>query len=103
VIKITLNENSDFYILHFIDNGIGMTEDIKKRVFNIPMFTTKGSYELRETDEKENILAGGTGIGAFYVSVVVEAHKGKAGVHSSEVLKGTDIYLELPKRRAIDE
>jgi signal transduction histidine kinase len=62
------------------DNGEGMPEDVKKRVF-MPFFSTK---------EKK-----GTGMGLAVVSRIVESHEGNVYVES-EPGKGTTFRVLLP-------
>ncbi|MEC8382632.1 MAG: ATP-binding protein [Myxococcota bacterium] len=63
-----------------IDNGIGIPEDIKNRIFD-PLFTTKG----------EN----GLGLGLDICRRIVEAHEGKL-ICTSTVGQGTTFTIELP-------
>ena len=63
-----------------IDNGIGIPEDIKNRIFD-PLFTTKG----------EN----GLGLGLDICRRIVEAHDGKL-ICTSTVGQGTTFTIELP-------
>lgn len=65
------------------DNGIGIKEEDKKKIF-APFFTTKSSYKS------------GTGIGIYVVKRIVEEnHKGRIWFES-EYGKGTTFYIELP-------
>jgi PAS domain S-box-containing protein len=62
------------------DNGIGMTEDVQKKIF-MPFFTTK---------EKR-----GTGMGLEVVSRIVTSHEGRTTVES-EPGKGSTFIVMLP-------
>jgi two-component system, sporulation sensor kinase E len=62
------------------DNGIGMTEEIKNKLFT-PFFTTK---------EK------GTGLGLSTVKKIVQAHKGEIEI-DSQLGKGTTVTVLFPK------
>jgi signal transduction histidine kinase len=62
------------------DNGMGMSEEVKRKLFT-PFFTTK---------EK------GTGLGLSTVKKIVQAHKGEITI-DSETGKGTTVTILLPK------
>lgn len=64
------------------DNGCGMTEEVKKDIFN-PFFTTKP-------------VGKGTGLGlATSYQIIVDKHQGKLSC-SSLLGKGTDIRIHIP-------
>jgi signal transduction histidine kinase len=64
------------------DNGLGMTEEVKARIFD-HLFTTKG-------------VGKGTGLGlAIAQQIVVEKHGGRLEVHSA-LGQGTEFYITLP-------
>jgi signal transduction histidine kinase len=65
--------------ISFKDTGIGISEDIKRRLFE-PLFTTKPK---------------GIGLGLAIVKILVEAHEGKIDVES-EVGSGTTFTIKLP-------
>jgi len=66
------------------DNGIGIKEQDKHRIF-APFFTTKTSYKS------------GSGIGVYVVKRIVEEnHKGKIRF-TSKYMQGTEFVIELPK------
>lgn len=68
------------------DNGIGMTEDIKQRVFD-HLFTTKS-------------VGQGTGLGlAIANQIVVDKHKGKLTVNSA-LGQGTEFVITLPIKQS---
>ncbi len=60
------------------DNGVGISEDNRKQIFN-PFFTTKG---------------GGTGLGLALVYQMLKAHDATVQVHS-KVGSGTTFYIEF--------
>ncbi|MDH4223095.1 MAG: ATP-binding protein, partial [candidate division Zixibacteria bacterium] len=62
------------------DNGTGMSEEVKNKLFT-PFFTTK---------EK------GTGLGLSTVKKIVQAHKGVINI-DSEPGKGTTVTIYLPQ------
>ena len=64
------------------DNGIGMNEDTKMRIFQ-PFFSTKG-FEL------------GRGLGMSSVYLIIRDHGGSVSVINTELGKGTTIEVLLP-------
>jgi len=83
LIKCSGRVESDKFILLFSDNGPGISEEDKERVFNI--------YFTR-TEEK-----GGAGIGLYIVKKRIEAMKGSVQVIENEFKPtGTTIQLVLP-------
>ena len=66
--------------LRFRDDGVGMSSDVQKRIFE-PFFSSS----------KE----GGSGLGMAIVKSVVDAHEGAMMVDSSEN-QGTTFTVKLP-------
>jgi PAS domain S-box-containing protein len=66
-------------VVKISDTGVGMSPDIKKKLFT-PFFSTK---------------EGGTGLGLSTVKKIVDAHSGDIKVESKEG-KGTTVCLRLP-------
>ncbi|MFP4473744.1 MAG: ATP-binding protein [Candidatus Omnitrophota bacterium] len=65
------------------DNGIGIKEEDKQKVFT-PFFTTKLSSKK------------GTGLGLYVIKKLIEEnHKGKV-IYRSQYMKGTQVYVTLP-------
>ena len=81
IFKIHVYEKEKNYVIEISDNGVGMTESVKKRIFE-PFF----SFSER----------GGTGLGMSIVKSIVEAHEGNLFV-SSEKNKGTCFTILLCK------
>lgn len=67
-------------VLEVVDQGVGMTPEVRERAFE-PFFTTR---------------AKGTGLGLPICRKIVEAHKGTITLHS-EPGKGTTVRVELPQ------
>ena len=67
------------YEIRISDNGIGMTSDIKEKVFE-PLFSTKGF---------------GVGLGMVIVKTLVDQHHGEINIESKEG-EGTTVTLRLP-------
>ncbi|MEI8349635.1 MAG: ATP-binding protein [Candidatus Omnitrophota bacterium] len=81
--KATQNEHC--YHIETSDNGIGIKEEDKHKIF-APFFTTKSSYKS------------GTGIGMYVVKRIVEEnHKGKI-TFDSTYTQGTRFVIDLPKK-----
>lgn len=82
-IKIHTEVIADEHVaVRIIDNGIGMTEEIRKQIFD-PFFTTKP-------------VGKGTGLGlSISYQIVVEKHGGMLEC-SSELGKGTEFLIKLP-------
>ena len=78
----TQQNSSDTIIINFFDNGLGITPEIQKNIFN-PFFTTKP-------------VGKGTGLGlSISYQIVVERHQGKLQCQS-ELGQGTIFSLEIP-------
>jgi two-component system, NtrC family, sensor histidine kinase HydH len=71
--------NNDNLIIRVIDNGKGISENDKDKIYNL-YFTTKQN---------------GTGLGLSIVNQIITEHKGKIKVES-EINKGTTFTIELP-------
>jgi len=65
--------------LNVVDNGNGIPEDMKEKVFK-PFFTTKNT---------------GTGLGLAMVKRVIEAHSGR--IYFTSTAAGTTFTVELPR------
>lgn len=74
--------NEERYEIRMEDNGKGMSEEVKARIFQA-FFSTKG--------EK------GTGLGLLIIDKTIKAHGGEIKVES-ELGKGTAFIFNLPKR-----
>ncbi|GAC20456.1 MHYT domain-containing protein [Paraglaciecola arctica] len=85
LITIVTEQEQDNIVITITDNGTGMSEEIQKRIFD-PFFTTKG-------------VGKGTGQGlSLAYSVIVETHKGKILIDSTENV-GTTFKIILPINR----
>jgi PAS domain S-box-containing protein len=81
-IKILVSKQEKNIIIKLIDNGAGMSSEVKDRIFD-PFYTTKG-------------VAKGTGQGlSLAYSVIVERHKGQIEV-ISKLGEGTTFVISLP-------
>ncbi|MBC1258241.1 sensor histidine kinase, partial [Trichormus variabilis] len=82
-IQICTHQMNESWIqIRIIDNGIGIPENIRDKLFN-PFFTTKP-------------LGKGTGIGlSISYQIIVEKHTGKLYCNSTEE-QGTEFVIEIP-------
>lgn len=83
-VVISAEDRQETVCLWFADNGIGIEEEMQRRLFNLFERGTRG-------DEFQ-----GTGIGLAIVRKAVQRMGGKAGVESTPA-KGSRFWLELRK------
>jgi len=84
-LTITTHSTNKSLVMQFADNGIGMSKETVKRVFE--------KFYRAHTGNIHNVK--GFGLGMSYVKTIVDAHKGKIKVDST-LGKGTCFTLELP-------
>lgn len=77
---ITCRTIDNRLLLQFVDNGMGMEEDILQKIFE-PFFSTKGAH--------------GTGLGLSVSYSIIERHGGSISV-KSELGRGTVFMIDLP-------
>lgn len=87
VIIETFNKDSDF-IFKIKDNGIGMTPNVQKKVFE--KFYRVSSGNIHNTK--------GHGLGLAYVKHIIDIHKGSINLESKKD-KGTTISVSVPNER----
>lgn len=80
LIKIKSKSNGNYISVIVEDNGIGMTEEVKRKCMN-PFFTSKGTA--------------GTGMGLSIAHEIVSSHNGKIEL-VSEQNNGCKFYVHLP-------
>ena len=85
-VEIILKQTKNKIIIKVIDNGIGMNKETLSRVSEV-FFTTKSN---------------GTGLGIAYSKEVIELHKGSLKI-KSEINKGTEITITLPKEKKSED
>ncbi|MEH1970459.1 sensor histidine kinase [Nostoc sp.] len=84
-IQTQIDKSSHYAIIQIYDNGIGMSEDVKQRVFD-HMFTTKP-------------VGKGIGLGmAIAYQIVVDKHAGTIEVDSTPGC-GTEFIIRIPLKR----
>ncbi len=77
----------EYVKLDITDNGIGMSEDIKRNIFE-PFFTIKGKGK-------------GTGLGLAMVYGIIKNHKGHINVYSEPSVGTTfSIYIPVSEKKA---
>ncbi|MGC8749438.1 sensor histidine kinase [Hydrotalea sp.] len=89
VIKITTQNVSKNFTINIEDNGIGMSKETVRRVFE--------KFYRAHTGNVHNVK--GFGLGMSYVKTVIDAHKGKIKVDST-LGKGTSFTIEMPMNSA---
>jgi PAS domain S-box-containing protein len=77
---VTCRRKDDRLQVHFSDNGIGMPEDVKQKIFE-PFFSTKGAH--------------GTGLGLSVSYSIIERHSGSISV-DSQPGSGSNFMIDLP-------
>ncbi len=83
-IKISTETREDLILIKIADNGMGITKEIQKKIFN-PFFTTKP-------------VGKGTGLGlSTSYQIIVDKHKGKLECHSTPGI-GTEFVITLPRK-----
>lgn len=85
-IRISVSEQNNHAHFSIADNGYGIPEEEKKKVFE--KFYRVGQEETRKTK--------GTGLGLYIVQRILELHHGKVTVKDN-LPKGSIFEVELPK------
>ena len=85
VIKVSTQSNAKAITIKIEDNGIGMSKESVKRIFE--------KFYRAHTGNIHNVK--GFGLGMSYVKTVIDAHKGKIRVEST-LGKGSCFIVEIP-------
>ena len=80
-IIISTSTNNKFYTISIKDSGIGMSEEVKEKIFE-PFFSTKE-------------IGKGTGLGLSITYGIIQQHKGNIEVYST-LGKGTEFIVKIP-------
>jgi signal transduction histidine kinase len=85
MIKVKMSAQDSHVTVTLKDNGTGISEETKKKVF-VPFFTTKATASK------------GTGLGLFVIQKIITAHQGEVTLNS-EFGEGTEFIIHLPVRQ----
>jgi len=88
MIHVKLKEESDLINMIFTDNGIGISDKEKKKIFQ--RFYRVGNEDTRTTK--------GTGLGLYIVKQIVKGHQGKIKVKDNQP-HGTIFNITFPKNK----
>ena len=86
ILKITTDTNDKYFVIKVTDNGIGMSKETVKKIFE--------KFYRAHTGNIHNVK--GFGLGMSYVKTIVDAHKGRISVESTQG-KGSTFVLEMLK------
>jgi len=86
-VKSAITDNSILISIH--DNGIGITNEEKKRLFS-------QFGKIERYGQGLDIISDGSGLGLYITKRIVELHGGKIGVKSKGRNKGSTFYFTLP-------
>jgi len=86
-LSVSSRSNENYVLASVSDTGIGMSEEIQRKVFD-PFFTTKGPK--------------GNGLGMSLAYGIVVRHNGEISIESQEG-KGTTFSVKLPIKRIVDK
>ncbi|MBK9190420.1 MAG: GHKL domain-containing protein [Crocinitomicaceae bacterium] len=81
-VEVSLEETADYFVVAIKDNGIGISDSQREKIF-VPYFTTKST---------------GTGLGLAMTKQIIENHGGKIWFESIPG-EGTTFYVSLKKHR----
>lgn len=84
-ISIQMNQNEQFVYLNFQDNGIGISSQHRRLIFEKFQRGLRGDVQNQK----------GFGLGLAYVKRVIERHGGSVKL-SSEVDRGSQFHISLP-------
>ncbi len=85
-ITITLTETKTHVTISIKDTGVGIPVAEQKQIFD----------KFSRVPNKLSDLAGGTGLGLYWVKKIVSLHKGTVKIES-EVDRGTEFIIKIPK------
>jgi signal transduction histidine kinase len=86
-VDVELDDHQHFIILKITDTGIGINKDNLKDLFN----------KFVRLDNAKKIRPDGTGIGLYFIKLIIDAHNGEISVKSEGEGKGSQFILKLFK------
>lgn len=84
-ITINLHKEKKYALIDIIDNGIGISQEDVKRIFD-------RFYRVEEARSKDS---GGSGLGLALVKKIADMHEGKIKIHS-KLGEGTKMIIYIP-------
>ncbi|WP_240473268.1 sensor histidine kinase [Oceanobacillus caeni] len=84
---LTIDSTEEYVHIHVSDTGMGIDKAALPRIFE----------RFYRVDKARSRNTGGTGLGLAIVKHIVDVHDGKI-VIDSEINKGTDIHIYLPRK-----
>ncbi len=87
-IRISFEKDDDMLVTHVQDDGVGMTEETIKKLFQ-KFGLIKGSYKTNQNASQ------GTGLGLYISRSIVELHKGSIWADSGGVNHGSTFSFSL--------
>jgi len=90
-IEIKTELKEDFVVVSVKDNGIGFTDDQKKKIF-------QQFGKIERYGQGLDLGIDGTGLGLFISKRIVESHGGKIWMESEGKNMGSTFYFSLPKK-----
>lgn len=94
IIKINCGKIDNRLFLKFSDNGDGIKEEIRERIFE-EFFTTSSPNTMENINYSNEVT--GTGLGLKIVKDIIASYRGKIYVGETEEGFSTTIYIEIPK------
>ena len=84
-VHVSLNSDQTFFYIKIQDNGFGIPEESKERVFD----------RFYRVDKARDRAAGGTGLGLAITKSIIVAHGGEIKLYSKEG-EGTTFSIQIP-------
>ena len=88
-IQINSKEEDGFYTISIEDNGIGLTDEEKGKIF-------KKFGKVERYGKGLDVISEGTGLGLYISKKIIELHGGKIRVESGGRNKGSIFHFSLP-------
>ena len=89
LIEIKSEIKNEFIIISIKDNGIGISDEEKERIF-------KQFGKVERYGQGLDIISEGSGLGLFISKKIIELHGGEIWVESEGRHKGSTFYFSLP-------